>query len=246
MWEQEILEIFKEHLHPPSPEAKVYTMRGLAKKVGVSIGALSEAISGKRVLSKASALRALANLDIPNFRRRRLKFLISGSPEISRKVLNSKELACFQDWVARAIYEFCGGEHGVEIQRLDFSGFGVDSERTRKNINLLKDLNLICEGPSGIFHRVHEQLGSEPDIPDEVVRAAHISDLELFRQSILERSIEKRFVNSIMFSCHQADIPKIKKDVVDFVGKLQSLYEHPGDGVCLVHQGVIDFSEALK
>ena len=222
-------------------------MRWLAKEVGLSSGALSEFLGGKRVPTQATALKITKALALSSQETARLTYLITGKAALRRRELSPEEFEVFEDWVTRLIFELCSRPQGLNPSKLDFSTYGLSSERAKKSLKRLSTLGLIEKNAAGFFQRAHEQVATTDGSFSKVVRAMHRSDLTFAQECIDRLSVDQRTLSSVIFNCRKSDLRAIKKEVGEFLSRLQLVYETPeGDGACFSSGIVVDLSEVLN
>lgn len=241
----ELIDALRKKLDEAKEKNKGLSMRWLAKKVDLSSGALSEILAGKRVPTKANALKIIQALNLSERERARLEFLVTGDPLLKRRELSPEEFSVFERWLVRLLFELCARPGGMAIEAIDAKWLGVKKDEVRAVLVSLLEQRLVQEVRPGVFERAPEQLATSNGSFNQVVRAMHHSDLLLLQERLEKGAVDDRLFHSVIFNCRQKDIGAIKKDLGDYIARLQLLYEAPdGEGACFVGVSMVDFSQA--
>ena len=157
-----------------------YSLRAFARDLGMSPGAISEVIRGKRPLTQ-----------------RAIKRLVD-APGLSQVLLNSSQMnqGAHETFLELEKFEAISGwEHFAILNLIKTKDFRSDLAWIAKRLNIkvvivrkaverLKTLNLIAVDDKGQFSRTKERLTTPNNISSAALREAHLEELGQIRHAI--------------------------------------------------------------
>ncbi len=201
-----------------------YSKRAFAKLLGVSAGALSEILSGKRKLTSKSAEKVAKALGYSNAEFERLKELVFQNNEnieiepIESKKLESQNLDysfVISNWYCFAILNLAK----IKNFKWDISWIakklGVSEFEVNNAFEKLTSIGLLC--PKGKKFEIKESLiETSTDVPSAAIKSYHKDILEKAIDAIELQKVEERDISGIGFSIDKKDLKNIKKEISDF------------------------------
>jgi uncharacterized protein (TIGR02147 family) len=215
-----------------------YSLRSFAKNLGLSPGALSEVLNGKRPLS-AKAVPKIAKAvglnrsesehlleiieDEKSLGLRKLTQRHTQLSERGQKVLDQKVFALVSEWYHFAI-----------LNLLETADFTWDSQwiATRLNISviqaklamqLLTELNLIVKR-NGKIESTEHWISSENEIPSAAIKEYHKQILEKAINSLYSQSITERDVSGVGFAVDPERLKDLKTEIEEFQSRVVEKY----------------------
>lgn len=213
-----------------------YSLRTFAARLGVSSGALSEILKGKRDLSTKQKLKIVDKLELsPEERQTFLNEQVEAHLKVAQEeayLLSEDEFHLISDWW-----------HFALLNLISTKGFQPKMSWLSKRLGLSRDLvkgawerlirlGHVQKNASGQIVRKHPRLKTTVDIVNLSLKRSHLKDLELIDNALLNVPIDLRHTSSMTFSVERKDITKIKKAITNFHQEIMDLYDSKqGDDV---------------
>lgn len=202
------------------------SLRAFAQKVGVSSGALSEILAGKRGLTLKTRRRIVERLGLSPLEQRQLiasEFTTSQSAKAHFQ-LTSDAYHLISDWWHFAILNL--------IKTLDFrpevpwiaKRLGLSREIVKESWLRLFRLGYLTKTTTGVV-RKYPKLASTTDIPDFSIRRSLIGDLQLIEHAIVDVDVHEREVNAMTLAIRKKDMPRAKEAIRRFQDEFSDLIE---------------------
>ena len=210
----------------------LFSIRAFAQRAGLSSGAMSEIINGKRSVSVKLAEKISIHLKL-NPTERALFFA-----EIQQKRahlgLDKKREVTF---LSRNQFQFLTESHHFALLclvrtkdfRYDLSWIsrrlGISEAKTKSSIErmlflkMLKVENNSLQVTNGLF-------STTDDIKDVSIQAAHVDGLNMAKRSLLRDSPLKRDFTALSFPADPELIPLVKEKIRLFQDEIEALFEN--------------------
>jgi uncharacterized protein (TIGR02147 family) len=233
-------ELLREELSRRSRANPRYSLRAFSKLIGVSPGALSELLNGKRPLSVKQAHQIAQRLGWSDAELERLVRLCVqdqssrqglASPDApaayGTKNLPEDVFRIIADWYCLAI-----------LSLAEIPGFLADARWISRRLRIsphqcteaLERLERV-----GLLIRDGEHVKPAPDfviagseVPSEAIRAYHRSLLEMAMGSLDTQSPRERDITGICLSIDPRDMDEIRREVEAFQDRVVRRYSKPG------------------
>jgi uncharacterized protein (TIGR02147 family) len=207
-----------------------YSLRAFAQSLGIGSGALSEILKGKRNLgiNKAKAIVDKLNFD-ENEKENFLNSVLEVRPTPKKNQDNEmRELSA-------EIFEIVSSPTCMSILALaDIDNFRLDIEWMslklgikQKDIahalKLMREVGLL-EVVNGIEQICEDFVFSPDGIPSRAIKNYHHQMLEKAANAIEEQAVNKRDISGISFAVDVEDLPKLKKDIINFQKRMIKKY----------------------
>ncbi len=206
-----------------------WSLRAFAQKLGMSSGALSEILGGKRPLSVKTRRRIVERLQLSPLEQREL-LASEIEPYIKRSKddvleLSSDAFHMISDWWHFAILNLTAttgfkADPGWLAGRLGMSRSVVKEAWLR-----LFRLGYLTKSASGKIQRRHPKTKTSDDVLDLSIRRAHIEDLRLIEKALLDVAIGEREVTSVTIPVKLKDVPRAKAIIRKFLNEFCDLIE---------------------
>lgn len=212
-----------------------YSLRAYAQKLGVSSGALSEIMVGRRGLSRTKAEQIAENLALNPVE---MESFLAEVITLRGKAKKSKEagketsiipidqFSLISDWIHYGILSLirlkgCKSEPHWIGRRL-----GISESKAAEAIKRLERLGMIEITSSGKLKRRFASLDTGDHVSSIAIRLAHEQNLELAKRSLERQSTAVRDFTISTFTVDRRKLPRLKKLIRDF----QDLIEEEGGG----------------
>lgn len=131
-----------------------YSARKFGQMIGVSNGAISEILNGKRTLSQSACVKIAAKLKLPPAERRGLMAALNEPIPKQYVVPKKEDAALLRDWLTHAVlglYEL----EGVDVTPAWIAKkLSVSAEDVQARVEMLLERKLLLKDPAGrIFRR---------------------------------------------------------------------------------------------
>lgn len=223
--------LLREHLVSARAKNSAFSIRSLARYLGISSAALSEIMRGKRNVSTKMAQKIVAKLGVDP----EAAHEVFGAP---RGFLASLDKAHpgFAELSADQFYMVSEWQHFVILSLVETDSFESSDEWIAKRLNIslqtaasslerLVRLGLIKRKANGSYAPSGKSYATTDGVPDAAIRQAHIKELEMARESIEGCSHELRDAVSMTMAIDPEKLPMARKMVREFREKLCAYLE---------------------
>ncbi len=212
------------------------SQRAFALKMGLSSGAISEVLSGKRALSHQMKLKIAARLHLSP--KEEIDFFQIESTESDTSAqqgyveLSNDQFHLISDWWHFALLNLIHTK-GFKPQLNWFSKrIDVSREVLSEAWDRLIRLGFAEKNSSGAYVKKFPQLASSDELLNLSVRKSHLEDLKLAERSLLDLPIEIRDHTSFTLTVNKKDIKKAKEMIRVFQDQFGKKIETiPGEEV---------------
>jgi uncharacterized protein (TIGR02147 family) len=229
--QSELQKIIQHRLNQAQLKNPRFTLRAMAKKMELSSGALSEILSGKRVVASKLAQKICSKLDIdlheksrifyePELAKDREKNKI-GSEEIYQ--LSQDQFAMLSQWPHFALLSLLntkGCQHNVDwmAERL-----GLSKKTLGEVLARLLRLDLVRYDQHGKLLRTKKSLKTTDDLVSYSVRKSHLGDMELAKSLLDKVGVQHRDYTSISIPTDLKTLNKAKTLIRKFQDEMMNL-----------------------
>lgn len=204
-----------------------YSIRSFAQRAGISPGAMSEILNGKRAISVELTKKMADRLGLnPTERSQFLGELIERKQPASRSTsfLSIKQFSNISDnsyFSLLALIETSNFKNDIAwiSQRLR-----LKPEQVEYAMNRLKQMNLITE-TEGKLVKTKEIFSTLDDVRDDFIQRAHRETLQLALDSLLRDAVSDRDFTSFAFPTDPKQLPKVKERIRQFQDEIAELME---------------------
>lgn len=195
-----------------------YSQRAMAKRLGLSSGALSEILKRKRKISPKLAERLAEKMQLSPAERRAVGLRVESKLE-SEFELSSDSFHLISDWWHFAILNLTQVE-GFKSDPLWIAGrLGLPKSKINSAIDLLKRSGLLIQLPNGNLKRTHSRLRTSDNIRNLAIQKAHRLDLELIDRS-LNLPVNTRDLTSVTMTIDPEMLPRLREIIRKFEDEL--------------------------
>lgn len=222
-----------------------YSLRAFAHQLDVHHATLSAIISGKRKITKKSALKLGQSLgmgpkELDSFMAAEKK---DPSPVIAYQVLQNEAFARMADWYFDAILELTFVE-GFELEaKAIANAIGISSVQAQIALETLESLGLLQRDKKGSYALTtqHSTNILDPDFTSAAQKK--------YQEAILRKSLEalenidrtERDHTSTTMAIETRDLPQVKKIIAEFRAKLNAFTQSAGKKPNEVYQLQVSF-----
>ena len=189
-----------------------YSLRAFARRVGLSPGALSEVLNGKRRVTPQMAQRILPRLNIGPEEAQALIEQAEKGP--TWNALTADQYSLLADWTHFAILSLGETKDFRDDDAWIAERLGISTAQVARTIERLEKLGLLARDPK-TGRRV--PTGAQYSSPDEVaniaVRKVHSDYLEKAREAIVEVDVEQRDFLGVTMAIDPLKLPVAKKRI---------------------------------
>ena len=206
-----------------------YSQRAYAKKLGLSSGALSGIMNGKRRITKAYAKKLLDRLDIPP---EQLNAILAKYDTWDDQPLNNKPL---RNLSADEFHLISDGLHYALLSLMETTDFKNDiywisqklrtsSKRINTALERLIRLGLVNK-KNGKYSSSGQHCETTDDIPNSTIRQSHAETLQQALESLENDEVTTRDFTSLTLAVNPEHLSKAKKLIREFRVKMENLLE---------------------
>lgn len=248
--ENEAVQILIRHYEEAKLRNPRLSKRGFAQRVGLSSGALSEIMTGKRPLTLAIKKKVAAKLQLSP--EEEVRFFNDALPDSLRPQrqehmqLSSDQFHLISDWWHWALLNLIRTKDfrphvGWMAKRLGMSQQIVGDAWDR-----LFRLGFLAKSGTRIV-RKHANIETSNDLFDLSIRKAHLEDLKLMENSLFEVPLNLRDHSCITLSVSRKDLPKAKEMIRLFQDQFAHRFEKTsGDEVYRLNVALFPLTQVLE
>lgn len=212
---EKLVELLQEKLTATQQRSPAFSQRAMAKRLGISSGALSEILNGKRVITANTAGRIAKALNLSPAERKRIG-LAREKRLREERPLDAQTFALIRDWWHFAILNLVHtkgfrGEPAWIADRL-----AIPLETARAAIKNLSDLGLIEPDERTGFRRSSAPLNTGDHLSEASIQQAHLADLALAERSLRQHSTAHRDFTSSTFTIALPGLARARKLIREF------------------------------
>lgn len=206
--------ILGEKLIEAQSRSSRFSQRAMAKRLGLSSGALSEILRGKRHVSPKLAARIAERLDLSPAERRALGIEVrTGQTEF---LLSADTFHLISDWWHFALLNLTQTEGFRSEMNWISRRLGISVVRVREAVERLERLGLLTKDARGRWKRSHKRLKTSDQIKSLAIQKAHREDLPLIEQALDEVPLELRDLSSITITVDPKRLVRLKEMIRKF------------------------------
>jgi uncharacterized protein (TIGR02147 family) len=212
-----------------------YSMRALAKHLGLAPTVISEVIRGKRRIPKKVApvvaqrlglgpLEASLFLKSIAANRVTLRGISSYQTNESEEMVLSEErhykiLAEWEHYAIMSLVQIPSKKMSIEWIAMRL---GITKIRAQECVDRLLDAGLLVKNSSDSFVRTQKILTSTADVSSSALRESHLETLKLAQSKLETTPLEKRDYSSSTMAIDSRKIPEAKQIIREFRRKLSA------------------------
>ncbi len=203
-----------------------YSLRAFARDLQVSLTALSEAIAGKRSLSRRNLQKIQAALHLSPLDAVKLfeKTNKIEKKEVERLLLREEEFRLIAEWWHLAILNLAKLRENRSRADWVAKRLGITKTDAAKAIARLNSLGLL-EVKGGRLVRTAAPISTSRDVPSGAIKRSHRDHLYLAEKSLINDSVEKREFSAVVMAMNPEEIKGIKDYLMKTKRKVSEMAE---------------------
>lgn len=221
MWKNQLVSEIKLNLEMAKAKNSRYSMRSYAKRIGIGYGALSEILSGKRVITEVMAKKILKSLVLEEPKSAYFYEQLEKSKNKEVKLLPSQAHKVIEHWEYFAVINLIE-IHGKLTKEEISNRLGIKKNKTNQILKELAVWGFLVKNDDS-FETLSTQWSSEDEISSQSVRKSHLQGLLLARKALLNLPVDQRDMTSLVFPGNSKQLSKVKKEVRKFMTKIYKL-----------------------
>lgn len=220
MWNRFTRKILVERLKESQRKNSAFSLRAFALKAKISPGALSEFISGKRRLSKESAIKVVENLELSPAERKQFDRLLNGDDV--RDELKDDKFSLISHWSYFAVLSILELDNPPTDVKEIAKRLALPVEKVKEIAARLVALDLLHER-AGKLELTGRHFVSTDEIPSKAIVQSHMEDLDLAKTSLRSTPVGERDFVSLTFAGSSEDLKKAKREIRRFRDRLYTI-----------------------
>jgi transcriptional regulator with XRE-family HTH domain len=196
------------------------SMRGFAKKIGISSGAITEILSGKRRVSHSMAEKIATSLMIPPIDRP--WNYLSQQNYID---LDMKNFEVIKEWQHFAILSLIKTEGFKSDEKWIARRLGISTVEVSLAIKNLISVGLLQKTKSGHLVRQIQDFQTSNDVSSLAIQMSHLEGLKLAAKSLENDPIANRDFSSITFAINPKKLKEAKELIKKFQNQISEVLE---------------------
>lgn len=192
-----------------------FSLRAYARRIGVSAGALSAMLNGKRTITKKMALKFADKLSLdPQEKSEFISSLQNSTAQkkemISYLKLTTDQFRLIADWEHFAILSLIRTKNFQSDPQWIATRLGISITKANQALARLIELRLVTKNSKSELSRTKTNFRTSDDIIDFGLRKANDVSLDLARQSLYRDDIRDRDFSSITFAINPNKLAEAK------------------------------------
>lgn len=233
--QKNIVKFLNNYLKTKQQKNAKYSQGALARDLGISTGALSQILNGKRIISKAMATKFCEKLKLTQKEQK----LFLKNFEIEMKINEKKTYKDFELKNKDAIHPIDANDNWIifallNIAKLPDVNFSDENLSKRLNIPLKKIHNIkayllenefLIQNADGQIKRAVKNIQTSHMITKADKQKIHLANLKLAHRSLLNDRPEDREFTSLTLTFDSQDMAEAKEQIREFQNKFSSIFE---------------------
>ena len=211
---QNFIQLLQEELNLRQRRNPSYSLRALSRDLGIGLGSISEALSGKRDLSKKNFEKALIKMLLSDEQKEILRGNYNKSkhaPEVeSRDLLDENTFRLMADWHYLAILNLAKLKINSSRPKWIADRLGIDICLAKEAIKRLKNLGLL-DIVEGKLVRTSNPLMTTNNIPSMAIKQHHLGNLRLAEKALFDEEVDRREFGSITMPTNPKKLKEAKE-----------------------------------
>ena len=214
---QSFLTLLKEEFKLRQKRNANYSLRALARDLGIGLGSLSEVFSEKRMLSKKNFEKAIDKMFLSEEQKMLLRQTTFKHHTTNRSLhsnppllLDENTFRLIADWHYLAILNLAKLKDNSSKEKWVAERLGIDQEVAKEALKRLIKMGLL-DKVDGKLIRSARALTTTSDIPSIALRSHHLGNLKLAEKALFEVPIERREFGSITMPVNPDKLEKAKE-----------------------------------
>lgn len=212
----------------------LFSQRAFAKLLGLSPGALSEIMSGKRKLTYKNALKLASKLGLSTIDTKNFVMLLDDTKSSimdqsgQKKKFQDKKLtddifSIVSNWYCFAILNLVDCHDFKWSITWIASRLNISANQVKDAIEKMTRVGLLQKLDIG-YATVEDFVLSPDGVPSRAVRNYHHQILDKAKLSLEEQNVDDREISGISLAINSKHLPMIKKDVDNFQREIIEKY----------------------
>lgn len=223
MWKKKIRQLLKNSMQPNPADGKALSLRALAKKIGMSPGALSETINGRRNISERVALQIIDGIGLPSDQAESMKIEMRRQIQGDRHLLKDEASEMVGKWYYSTILCLFELSTPIRTEKEISERLGISLEEASAAAEFLTRHKMLERQENGDLELVGTYWTTTDGISSAHVRQAHTNELELARLSLNKISVERRDFTSITFAGNSDQLERVRKEIRSFRDRISHI-----------------------
>ena len=211
-----------------------FSLRAFSNRLGMSPGAVSQILNGKRFVSKKIAQKICDKLLLDPQEKSEIVGLF---PEQKKELLNntalepnylqlqSDQFRVISDWYYLAILSLMKTRGFKQSPQWISKRLGISQKEAKEAMTRLKRLGLIEKDKKGGLKRSVPRYRTSDDTKDVSVQKSHFQSLELAQKSLTTDPVQERDFTSITMAINSKKLAEAKVLIRKFQDELNGLLE---------------------
>lgn len=210
---------FNDELIKRQRKNSSYSLRALARDLGISKTTIHDVLNNGRKLSNRTIQKLKASLNLDDKIVKSLKEDRLGKSNQGRVILLDDEFSLIKDWHYLAILNLAKLKENFCNASWVAARLAITFETAEKALGDLLKMGLI-ENRKGKIYRTSKALTTSVDIPSESIKEHHRQSLVKAIDALEEVSVDLRDYTSVTYAINPADLKDVKKLTTKFHRKL--------------------------
>lgn len=206
-------------------EAAKVSLRSLAKSVGMSPGAISEILSGKRGLSERAALQILEGLPLPAEVKNRYQEMMSTEVQGNRELLAEDAQILISHWYFMTIHCLFELEPAPRSAQEIAERLGLEEKDCQWALDCLVRYGLLRPDAEGHLEHTGIYWTTKEGVSDQVIQNAHVIEMGLAKRALTKIPVENRHISTITFTGNSRQFVRMQAEIQRFRDRISQIME---------------------
>lgn len=225
----EYVQILEDELNKRRAKNDRYSIRAFAKYLGIQSSTLSAVLKKSRHLSFKDAETVSLKLfqDPDQSRKFILNYLQDKALQQQYNFVpdDPQNFQIIAEWEYRAVLTLMDTVDFQPSPSWIAERLGISLKKTNDVISHLVNVGLMQQESSNTWLKTNHFSETSDDVASLAIKHSHQNELSLAREKQIEVELEEREFQSLCFAIEKKNIPKIKKQIRDFIRQLERTYE---------------------
>ena len=225
MWRKEFSKLLNDQFETLKKRNPKFSLRAFSRKIGLSIGPLSDVLKGKETwkLTPKRAAEILSKLEIKASTKNKLLVQMGEQPTHKKEVLKASDYGILTDWTYYPILFSFDLPAKLRRPSAIAKRLGISEEKVQAVVEDLLKRKLLVSSADGVIERPEVFVSTADGTPNEFIHKYHQVNLELSKRALEEQPVPKRDFTSLTFVGNESQAAFLREEIRKLYEKASAL-----------------------
>ena len=222
MWKIKVRRLLSKKLLDATQKTKDVSRRDIASIIGLSSGALSEIMNGKRTITTKTAKKIIDFLDLSTEEKAALLGEMNSNGESQKMKLDESSREIAVNWIYYAILSVLEIDSPPKTAEEISKRLGVALDNVSTALDHLAQKNYILKQSDNTYETLHKIFTTTDNESSPMLMERHQNNLVVASHALDELHVDQRDFTSITFPANTSKIEHGKREIRNFLNRLSA------------------------